>query len=88
MSDSVQLSAQVVDSVSLDRALRDVEVANRRVIDLAKDLLDREEQIAKLNTEIVALKRLMDPRRRMEHIFRRNHALYAAVRRTKRMLGR
>lgn len=88
MSDSVQLSATVVDAVSLERALKDVEVANRRVIDLTKKLLDREEQIEQLNAEVVSLKQSMDPRRRMEHLFRKNHAIYAAVRRTKRMMGR
>jgi len=88
MGDERKLTAEVVDAVSLDRALKDAEVANKRAIDLATRLLDAEERIAELNAEIVALKRIMDPRRKMEHVFRSNHVLYAAARRAKGIIGR
>lgn len=82
-----ELTAETVDAVSLERALQDAEVANRRVIDLTRGLLEREEQIAKLQIEIVSLKQLLDPRRKMEHVFRKNHALYVVARRARRMMG-
>lgn len=88
MGEGQELSPEVVDAVSLERALKDAEVANLRVIALAKDLFDRDEQINKLNAEIVALKRLMDPRRKVEHVFRSNHTAYVLARRAKRMMGR
>lgn len=88
MGESQELSAAAVDAVSLERALMDAEVANLRVMGLTRDLLDREERIAKLESEIVALKRLLDPRRKAEHIFRSNHTLYVVARRAKRMMGR
>lgn len=88
MTESQELSPAVVDAVSLERALADVEVANLRVIELTKDLLDREEQITKLQSDLVVLKRAMDPRRKVEHVFRSNHTLYALARRAKRMTGR
>lgn len=88
MDEGQELSPSIVDAVSLERALQDAEAANLRVIALTKDLLDREERIDKLDAEIVALKRLLDPRRKMEHVFRSNHTVYAVVRRTKRMIGR
>lgn len=88
MGDAPKLSPAVVDSVSLDRALQDVEVANLRVIELTQSVLDQHETIAKLEQEIVALKRLMDPRKKLEHVFRQNHTLHAVARRAKRMTGR
>lgn len=88
MGQGQQLTAEVVDSVSLERALQDAEVANRRVIELTRSLLEREAQIEKLQIEIVSLKQLMDPRRKMEHVFRKNHALYVMARRARRMMGR
>lgn len=88
MGESQELSPALVDAVSLERALQDAEIANLRVIALAQDLLAQEERIAKLQAELVALKRVMDPRRKAEHIFRKNHVLYAAARRAKRLTGR
>lgn len=88
MGESQDLTPAAVDAVSLERALKDTEVANLRVIELTKDLLDREERVIALEAELVALKRTMDPRRRVEHVFRSNHTLYAVARRTKRMIGR
>lgn len=88
MSESQELSPAVVDAVSLERALQDAEVANLRVIELTKDLFEREDRVAELEAELVALKRSMDPRRKMEHIFRSNHTLYTIARRSKRMIGR
>lgn len=87
MDESQELSASVVDAVSLARALQDAEVANLRVIALAKEVLDRDERIAKLDAEIVALKRLLDPRRKAEHIIRSNYIVHSVARRTKRMIG-
>lgn len=88
MEHSERLAAEVVDAVSLDRALRDAEVANQRVIELTKGMLEREAQIEKLQIEIVSLKQLMDPRRKVEHVVRKNHALYVVARRARRMMGR
>lgn len=88
MGDEQKLTAEVVDGVSLERALKDAEIANKRVTDLTAQLLDAEERIAQLSAEIVALKRLMDPRRKVEHVFRSNHVLYAAARRAKGIIGR
>lgn len=88
MGQEQRLTAEVVDSVSLERALHDAEIANRRAIDLTRSLLEREAQIEKLQVEIVSLKQLMDPRRKMEHVFRKNHALYVMARRARRMMGR
>ncbi|MDY0830351.1 hypothetical protein SK224_14550 [Microbacterium sp. BG28] len=88
MGEPQRLSPQVVDAVSLERALRDVEAANLRVIELTKTMVAREERIATLESEIVRLKRAMDPRRRLEYLFRKNHVLYALARRAKRMTGR
>ena len=88
MDDGQELSAAAVDAVSLERALQDTEVANLRVIGLAKDVFDRDERIAELDAEIVALKRLLDPRRKMEHAIRSNHIAHSVARRTKRMIGR
>lgn len=88
MSDDRVLSAATVDSVSLERALKDVEAANARVIALTRQLLQSERRISDLESEIVQLKRLLDPRRRAEHIFRKNHSLYVIGRQAKRMLGR
>ncbi|MCM3613802.1 hypothetical protein M3672_05025 [Microbacterium enclense] len=82
------LTAKVVDGVSLERALQDAEVANKRAIELTRALLEREAQIEKLQIEIVSLKQLMDPRRKVEHVFRKNHALYVMARRARRMMGR
>ncbi|MDQ1122972.1 hypothetical protein [Microbacterium trichothecenolyticum] len=82
------LTTKVVDGVSLERALQDAEVANKRVIELTRGLLEREAQIEKLQIEIVSLKQLMDPRRKVEHVFRKNHALYVMARRARRMMGR
>ncbi|MGB4778675.1 hypothetical protein [Microbacterium sp.] len=78
----------MVDSVSLERALQDVEVANLRVIQLTQGMLDREKRISQLEKEIVELKRLLDPRRKMEHVFRKNHTLYVLARQAKRITGR
>lgn len=88
MGDAPILSAAVVDSVSLERALKDVEAANARAIELTRVLLEREERIAKLEQEMATLIRSLDPRRRLEHTFRKNHTLYALARRAKRMTGR
>jgi hypothetical protein len=88
MAEKQELSASVVDGVSIERALQDAEIANRRVMELTQILLDKEERIAKLSADLAALKRLMDPRRKAEHVFRQNHTLYSAARRAKRMLGR
>jgi hypothetical protein len=88
MGDAPKLSPEVVDSVSLERALQDAEVANIRAMELTQQLLEREERIAELEQEIVLLKRGMDPRRRMEHVFRKNHTLYALARQAKRISGR
>lgn len=88
MGKSQELSVAAVDAASLERALMDAEVANLRVMELTRELLDREERISKLESEIVALKRVMDPRRRAEHIVRNNHILYAVARRAKGMTGR
>lgn len=88
MGDAPKLSPAVVDSVSLERALQDAEVANLRVIELTQTMLDREARIAQLEQENVELKRLMDPRRKLEHVFRKNHTLYALARQAKRMTGR
>jgi len=88
MGESQELTPAAVDAVSLERALQDAEAANLRVIELTKDLLDREARVTALESELAALKRLMDPRRKMEHIFRSNHTLYALARRTRRMIGR
>lgn len=88
MGESHDLSPAAVDAVSLERALQDAEVANVRVIELTKDLLDREAQITALSAEVASLKRMMDPRRKIEHVFRSNHTLYVLARRTKRMIGR
>lgn len=88
MGQGQELTTAVVDSVSLERALQDAEIANRRVIELTKGLLEREAQIEKLQIEIVSLKQLMDPRRKVEHVFRKNHALYVMARRARRMMGR
>lgn len=88
MGETANLTAEVVDAVSLERALLDAEVANKRAIEFAEQLIKRDEKIAKLEAEVVLLKRTLDPRRRLEHIFRRNHALYAVALRAKRMLRR
>ncbi|BDI21628.1 hypothetical protein [Herbiconiux sp. L3-i23] len=88
MGENSELTSAVVDAVSLERALKDAEVANQRVITLTKELLDREEKIAKLHATIVAMKRVMDPKRRAEYVLRKNHAVLAIARRTKRMIGR
>lgn len=88
MGDSPKLSPAVVDSVSLERALQDAEVANLRVIELTQRVLDREERISQLEQEIVVLKRGMDTRRKLEYIFRKNHTLYVLARQAKRMTGR
>ncbi|MGN6127491.1 MAG: hypothetical protein ACTHON_13055 [Humibacter sp.] len=88
MEERQELSSSVVDAVSLEQALRDAEVANIRAIELTRALLEREERIAKLQGELVQLKRAMDPRRRAEHVFRKNHTLYVVARRAKRMMGR
>lgn len=88
MGQGQELTTEVVDSVSLERALQDAEIANKRVIELTKGLLEREAQIEKLQIEIVSLKQLMDPRRKVEHVFRKNHALYVMARRARRMMGR
>ncbi|WJS91745.1 hypothetical protein [Microbacterium testaceum] len=88
MSDDQVLSPAAVEAVSLERALKDVEVANARVIALTRQVLEREERIAELEYDIVQLKRLLDPRRKMEHLFRKNHSLYVIGRQAKRMLGR
>lgn len=88
MSEREGLTPAAVDAVSLERALQDVEIANRRVIELTQVLLDKEERIAKLSSEVASLKRSMDPRRKAEHVFRKNHTLYVVARRAKRMLGR
>jgi hypothetical protein len=88
MGQGRELSAEVVDSVSLERALQDAEIANRRVIELTRGLLEREAQIDKLRIEIASLKQLMDPRRKIEHVVRKNHALYVVARRARRMMGR
>lgn len=88
MTDDRALSTAAVDSVSLERALKDVEVANARVIELTRGMLEREKRITELESEIVELKRLLDPRRKLEHVFRKNHSLYVIGRQTKRMMGR
>jgi len=88
MARGEDLTTNVVDGVSLERALQDAEVANKRVIELTRGLLEREAQIEKLQIEIVSLKQLMDPRRKVEHVFRKNHALYVMARRARRMMGR
>lgn len=88
MGESHELTPDAVDAVSLERALLDAEVANQRVIAMTKDLFERDERIAKLNTEIVALKRLLDPRRKVEHVIRSNHIVFSVARRTKRIIGR
>lgn len=82
-----ELTEDTVAAVSLERALQDAEVANRRAIELTRSLLEREEQISKLQIEIVSLKQMLDPRRKMEHVFRKNHALYVVARRARRMMG-
>lgn len=82
------LSADAVDSVSLERALKDVEVANARVIELTRGMLEREKRITELEAEVVQLKLMLDPRRKIEHVFRKNHTLYVIGRRAKRMMGR
>lgn len=88
VSDDQVLSSAVVDSVSLERALKDVEAANARVIALTRQLLEREQHVSALESEVVQLKRLLDPRRKMEHVFRKNHSLYVIGRQAKRMMGR
>lgn len=88
MTDDRVLSADAVDSVSLERALKDVEVANARVIELTRGMLEREKQITELEAEVVQLKLMLDPRRKIEHVFRKNHTLYVIGRRAKRMMGR
>lgn len=88
MTDERVLSADAVDSVSLERALKDVEVANARVIELTRRMLEREKRIAELEAEVVQLKLMLDPRRKIEHVFRKNHTLYVIGRRAKRMMGR
>ena len=88
MTASRQLSSASVDAVSLERALKDVEVANRRVIMLTNEMLDREERIVALSAELAAVKRTMDTRRRLEHLFRKNHTVFAVVRRARRMVGK
>lgn len=87
-STAQELSPAVVDTVSLERALMDAEAANLRVIELTRNLLEQEERITELKAEIVALKRIMDPRRKAEHLFRKNHTLYVMARQAKRMIGR
>lgn len=87
MGQKQELTAEAVGEVSLERALLDAEVANRRVIELTRGLLEREARIAKLQIEIVALKQMLDPRRKMEHVFRKNHALYVVARRARKMMG-
>jgi hypothetical protein len=88
MGDAPKLSSAAVDAVSLERALQDVEAANMRVIQLAQQVLDRDERISKLEQEIVVLKRGMDTRRKLEYVFRKNHTLYVLARQAKRMTGR
>ncbi|AUG30427.1 MULTISPECIES: hypothetical protein [Microbacterium] len=88
MTDDRVLSADAVDSVSLERALKDVEVANARVIELTRGMLEREKRITELEAEVVQLKLMLDPRRKIEHVFRKNHTLYVIGRRAKRMMGR
>ena len=88
MGHSPELTPTVVDEVSLVRALQDAEAANLRVVALTRNLLESEERVAKLEAEIVALKRLIGPRLRAEHVFRKNHALYVVARRARRMMGR
>lgn len=83
-----ELTPSVVDAVSLERALLDVEAANLRVVELTHKLLDAEERIAKLHRENVLLKRSMSPKRRAEHILRTNRVLYALARRAKKMTTR
>lgn len=88
MTNDRVLSADAVDSVSLERALKDVEVANARVIELTRGMLEREKRITELEAEVVQLKLMLDPRRKIEHVFRKNHTLYVIGRRAKRMMGR
>lgn len=88
MGDRVDLTSATVDSVSLERALKDAEAANLRVIELSKKFLDSEARVAKLEAELAALRRTLDPRRKVEDLFRRNHTAYAIARRAKRMIGR
>ncbi|WDG18950.1 hypothetical protein [Microbacterium sp. Clip185] len=88
VSDDQVLSPAAVEAVSLERALKDAEVANARVITLTRQLLEHEQRVAELEYEVVQLKRLLDPRRKMEHLFRKNHSLYVIGRQAKRMLGR
>lgn len=82
-----ELTAELVDTVSLERALKDAEAANLRVMKLAKDVLERDEQIAKLQAQIVAMKRVMTLKQRAEYVLRKHHAIFAIARRAKRMIG-
>ncbi|KQR93658.1 MAG: hypothetical protein J0I33_08435 [Microbacterium ginsengisoli] len=88
MSGEDELSPALVGAVSLERALEDAAIANQRAIELAQKLLTSEERVAALSAEVADLKRLLDPRRKLEHLIRQNHSLHVTAQRAKRILGR